>query len=535
MKPEALWKRPATKRFSAPKHAEKFDVVVIGGGITGLTSAYLLKQAGKKVAVVERDRIGSGDTGYTSAHLTYVTDLRAAELVDTFGLAAARLVWQAGATAIDAIEGIAADERVECDFRRVPGFLHAPRDGKGSERAALENDLDVARQMGFAVHYESRVPLLACEGLRFPDQAKFDPLKYLAGLAKAVEGDGSRVFENSEVEEVGDDPLHVVVKNHKLATDYVVIATHVPLMGKSGLMSAALLQTKLYSYSSYVIGAKVPRGRLPEACLWDTADPYHYLRVEAGATRDYVVYGGHDHKTGQISYTQPRFDSLVSELREIVPEARPDRQWSGQVVETNDGLPYIGESAENQFVATGFSGNGMTFGTLAAMMARDAVLQRENPWKKLFAVDRKKLRGGTWDYVAENIDFPYYYLKDRLFKTADASTCGIAPGEGKVVQIGGEQVACARDDDGYLHKVSAVCTHMGCLVRWNGGEHTWDCPCHGSRFHLDGKVLAGPAETSLEPVKAAVKSSAKGKSTANGAKPMQTKKKQPSRKIKSRK
>ncbi|MBA4016899.1 MAG: FAD-dependent oxidoreductase [Pirellula sp.] len=534
MKPEPFWKRSALKRFPAPKRAAPFDVVVIGGGITGLTTAYLLKQAGKRVAVLERDRIGSGDTGYTTAHLTYVTDLRAAELVDTFGLPAARLVWQAGATAIDAIEGIVADERVECDFRRVPGYLHAPRKKKRDERAALEKDVDAARQMGFAVRYLPQAPLFDCEGIRFPDQAKFDPLKYLAGLAAAVDGDGSQVFENAEVDEVSDEPLHVTVKKHKLTTDYVVIATHVPLMGKTGMMSAALFQTKLYSYSSYAIGAKVPHGRLPEACFWDTADPYHYLRVEAGAKHDYVIYGGHDHKTGQVTDTQPRFDSLASELREIVPGAVPDRQWSGQVVETNDGLPYIGESAVNQFVATGFSGNGMTFGTVAALMARDAVLKRDNPWKKLFAVDRKKLRGGTWDYLTENIDFPYYYLKDRLLKPADTSARGIAPGCGKVIEIGGEHVACARDDEGTLHQVSAVCTHMGCLVRFNDAEHTWDCPCHGSRFHLDGKVLAGPAETPLEPVKGAAKSKAKPKTTANGASSTRKVTKKPSQKAKSR-
>jgi Rieske Fe-S protein len=171
------------------------------------------------------------------------------------------------------------------------------------------------------------------------------------------------------------------------------------------------------------------------------------------------------------------------------------------VIETNDGLPYMGETAQRQFVATGFSGNGMTFGTIAALMARDAVLGRENPWKKLFSVERKKIRGGTWDYLVENVDFPYYYLKDRLLSTEGTSTSRVKRGEGKLLNLDGERVACSRDADGKLHTVSANCTHMGCIVHWNKAEETWDCPCHGSRFQVDGTVLAGPAESSLEEVK----------------------------------
>ena len=483
------------------KKSGRFDVVVIGGGIVGVTAAYLLKKAGKSVCLLERDRLGSGDTGSTTAHLTYVTDLRLPKLANSFGEKAAARVWQAGAEAIDTIEAIVRDERIDCGFRRVPGYLHAALRGDQDESKTLRSEAEQAAGLGFPARFVDSVPYFARPGIQFSDQAKFHPLKYLAALAAAVDGDGSAVCELSDVSEVRDDPLCVAVGKKEVRAEYVVIATHVPLMGATGLVGATLLQTKLFPYSSYVVGAKVPKGLVPEACFWDTSDPYYYLRVEPGKTTDYVIFGGADHKTGQATDTRRCFDDVQAMLLEIVPRAVPDRQWSGQVIETNDGLPLIGETAKNQFVATGFGGNGMTFGTTAALMARDAVLKRDNPWQKLFAVDRKKVRGGTWDYLTENLDYPYYYLKDRLAGSKGSSTAVVKRGEGRILELDGERVACSRDGDGTLRTVSAYCTHMGCLVRWNGAERTWDCPCHGSRFGPGGDVLAGPAETPLEPVK----------------------------------
>jgi Rieske Fe-S protein len=272
-------------------------------------------------------------------------------------------------------------------------------------------------------------------------------------------------------------------------------------MGKSGMLSAGLFQTKLASFSSYVIGAKVRKNALPYASFCDTSLPYYYLRVDPGESSDYVIFGGQDHKTGQDDHPVRCYENLEEVLHQFIPDARVDCRWSGQVIETNDGLPFIGETAEHQFVATGFAGNGMTFGTLAGMMARDAVLGQANAWSRLFAPARKKLRGGTWRYMKENVDYPLYLLKDRL-RPKPHSPHSIGAGEGQVIRLDGRPVACSRDKAGKLTKVSAVCTHLGCLVRWNSAERTWDCPCHGSRFHPDGQVLAGPAEDPLEPVRA---------------------------------
>jgi glycine/D-amino acid oxidase-like deaminating enzyme/nitrite reductase/ring-hydroxylating ferredoxin subunit len=504
MSQETYWKSAKVPQYAPLPRSSRFDVAVVGAGITGLTAAYLLKQAGKKVCVLERARIAAVDTGNTTAHLTCVTDTRLTELVRTFGKDKARLTWQAGLTATDAVEHIARTLKIDCSFRRVPGFLHAALDGKRDESKTFQKEAELARELGFTAEYLDHVPLIDKPGIRFADQAKFHPVAYLAGLAKAVHGGGSQIFEQTEVDEVEDaagDRLRVKVGKKHVDCGYLVIATHVPLAGKTGLVNATVFQSKLFPYSSYVVGAKLTPGKYFEATYWDTSDPYYYLRIDRHQGADYAIFGGEDHKTGQEPDPEARYARLEEILRDMMPRAQITHRWSGQVIETNDGLPYIGETAEGQFAATGYAGNGTTFGTLAGMMARDAVLGRENPWQDLFSVNRKKLRGGLWNYVSENVDYPYYMVRDRLARAERDSPEDVGPGEGKVLKLDGQRVACARDDQGQLSLVSAVCTHMGCLVRWNGTERTWDCPCHGSRFHPDGQVLAGPAESPLSPVK----------------------------------
>src|SRR5581483_6829875 len=258
-------------------------------------------------------------------------------------------------------------------------------------------------------------------------------------------------------------------------------------------------QTKLYLYTSYAMSARIPKEAAPEASFWDTADPYNYLRVDHRRHFAVAILGGEDHKTGQ-SDPEKSYARLAKRFKKWFPNAAIDHQWSGQVVETPDGLPYIGQTAEKQFAATGFAGNGMTFGTLGAMMALDAVERRKNPWRDLFDVNRKKV-SGTLDYLAENKDYPFYLLRDWLAPAEKKSVQSLRPGRGKILSVNGKKAAAYRDDKGKISVCSAVCTHLGCIVHWNDAEKTWDCPCHGSRFAPTGEVLAGPAETSLEKIK----------------------------------
>ncbi len=489
-----MTRRPALDRDLA------VDVAVIGAGITGLTAAYLLKRAGFTVAVIDRRRAGGVDSGHTTAHVTCVTDLELSEMVRAFGRDHAQAVWDGGMAAVDQIETIVDDERIDCEWVRVPGYKHAPRGGAPSEADVqrLREEAALAADLGFDAAYVDAVPFVGTPGVEVAHQAKFHPRKYLAALATLIEGDGSHVFEHSESGEVSDSPLRVEANGHTITSGHVVIATHTPVMGKAGLMSALALQTKLYLYTSYVVGGRLPAGAVPEACFWDTADPYHYLRVDRRHGFDYAIFGGQDHKTGQAADPSACFHALEETARALLPELDITHRWSGQVIETNDGLPFIGETASRQFAATGYAGNGMTFGTLAGMMARDYVLGRKNPWQELFDVGRTKVKGGAWDYIKENIDYPYYMIRDWLAGPHGTSLRALKPGQGLILELNGEQVAAYRNPRGKVTLLSPTCTHLGCRVEWNDAESTWDCPCHGSRFAPTGAVMSGPAESPLE-------------------------------------
>ena len=487
-----------TKRFGAIDKTVTVDALIVGGGITGLTTAYLLRRNGLSVGVVERGRFGRIDTGHTTAHLTAVTDMPLHKLVENFGRDHAQAVWDAGAGAIEQIEENVARENIECEFTRIPGYLHLPIEGDSKENSeSLRKIAQLANEFGFDAAYEGSIPHMQRAGVRFADQAKFHPIKYLAALADKIPGDGSYLWEESKASEFDAKRRRAKVSGHWVNYGALVLATHNPLLGESGLVCCIMFQTKLALYTTYAIGARIPHGSISIASFWDTSDPYHYLRVDRAEDADYAILGGEDHKTGQVVETERCYQRLQKSLGKIAPDAQVDHHWSGQVIETNDGLPFIGESDPGQFISTGFSGNGMTFGTLAAMMAADWVAQKKNPWIDLFAPSRKKLKGGAWDYLKENADYPYYFVKTRLAAAEGESLGNVGKNEGKILKLNGKKMAVYRDADGNVTKRSAVCTHMGCIVRWNSAEKTWDCPCHGSRFQPDGAVISGPAETPL--------------------------------------
>jgi glycine/D-amino acid oxidase-like deaminating enzyme/nitrite reductase/ring-hydroxylating ferredoxin subunit len=488
----------AIKRFPRLQKNVRVDVLVIGAGITGITAAYLLKKAGLSAALIERERVASIDTGHTTAHLTYVTDVELQELARNFGNDHAQATWDAGAVAIDEIERIVQEEAIECEFTRVPSYVHVyARDFSQKEIYSLKKEASLATKLGFDAAYLKSAPYFNLPAVRFANQAKFHPRKYLRSLVEKIPGDGSHVFEKSAATEFDAKKRRAKVNRSWIDFDRVIMATNNPLVGLASIIEATLLQTKLSLYTSYALGGRLPSNTLPEALFWDTREPYDYLRVDQGRGFDYIVYGGEDHKTGQKRATQKAFVRLLGRLKKIIPEAHVDHRWSGQVICTPDGLPYIGENAEHQFVATGYCGNGITFGTVGAFMARDWATQRKNPWTNLFAVDRKKIKGATWNYLRENKDYPYYMIKGWITRPEANSVRELKCGQGMIIGSRGKKVAAYRDCTGKLYKLSPVCTHLGCLVRWNPAESTWDCPCHGSRFKPSGEVIAGPAEEAL--------------------------------------
>ncbi|HKY22220.1 MAG TPA: FAD-dependent oxidoreductase [Vicinamibacterales bacterium] len=494
-------------RFSALKEDIAVDVLVVGAGITGITAAYLLKRAGCHVALVERDRCLSGETSYTTAHLSCVTDTPLSHLVKNFGQDHAQATWDAQLAAIDTIDRNVWREQIKCQFEWVPGYLFDRTDGdRPAEPNAVSIDLlreaDLAVELGFDAEYMKCAPLFHRPAVRYENQAKFHPRKYLLALLRLLSGTkGCQIYEGTEIEEIDGTPITATIAGgHRIHCEHVLIATHVPLKGKSGLLPATLLQTKIAPYTSYAVAGWVPRGTAPEALFWDTGDPYDYLRVDRRHDHDFVIFGGDDHKTGQVEETSPCFGRLEQRIKQLLPEISITHRWSGQVVETNDGLPYIGETAERQFVATGFSGNGMTFGTLSAMMFTDYVTGQTNPWAELFDPGRTKIKGGLWNYLKENKDYPYYLIRDRFAGKGGHSLRTIKRGTGEVIDVSGQPAAVYRGLDSQIYVRSAVCTHMGCYVHWNDAERTWDCPCHGSRFKVDGDVIAGPAKAPLSPI-----------------------------------
>jgi glycine/D-amino acid oxidase-like deaminating enzyme/nitrite reductase/ring-hydroxylating ferredoxin subunit len=477
------------------------DVLVIGGGITGITAAWLLASRGIDVVLVEREDFATRDTGHTTAHLTYMTDTRLSDLVASVGRSDALLSWRAGFEAMDCIRRAVDEERIDCDLKTVPGYLVAAEGSDlKAEASHLAEEVETARIGGFPVSFIEQAPVTKRPAIHFPDQMEFHPLRYLRGLLHSAEGKGARVFAHSEAGEFDAKQKRVKVGGHWIGCRNVVIATHVPLQGSAGMLGAALLQTKLALYSTYAVGARIPLHQVREMIWSDTADPFLYLRMQRLGDSGYAILGGEDHKTGEIEENEERYRRLELALAGFLPEAVVTHRWSGQVVETVDGLPYIGATDDWQFISTGFSGNGMTFGTLAGMMAEAWVGDRATPWDELFSPGRKT-PSSVMTYLEENAAFPVRLVSDRL-KVRKGNPETLAPGEGKLMMHEGQCTAACRNASGELHLCSPVCPHLGCFVAWNAAESTWDCPCHGSRFTAEGRVIGGPAESDLRSLKA---------------------------------
>jgi glycine/D-amino acid oxidase-like deaminating enzyme/nitrite reductase/ring-hydroxylating ferredoxin subunit len=469
------------------------DVCIVGAGIAGLTTAYLLSRAGKRVAVVDDGPVAGGMTQMTTAHLTNQLDDRYFELEKLHGREAARLAADSHTAAIDRIETIVKQEHIECDFTRLDGYLFL---AEGDRRETLERELDAAHRAGLrAVEMLERAPFTSFDTgpcLRFPSQGQFHPLKYLARVAEAIHHEGSRIYTGSHADQIeGGVPALVHVGRHVVTADAVVVATNVPVNDR------VAIHTKQAPYMTYVIGARVPHGAVPQVLSWDTGDPYHYIRLY----EDVLIIGGEDHKTGQANDTPERYARLEKWARARFPMmGEVELNWAGQVMETQDYLAFIGRNPmdhENVYVATGDSGMGITHGTIAGMLLSDLILGRENPWAALYDPSRVRVRAAG-DFARENSNVALQYA-DWLTGGDVSSAEEIPAGSGAIVRRGLEKLAVYRDEEGRLHERHAKCPHLGCVVHWNAAETTWDCPCHGSRFDRYGKVINGPANTDLPP------------------------------------
>ena len=467
------------------------DVCIVGAGIAGLTTAYTLARAGKSVIVLDDGPIGGGETGRTTAHLTWALDDYYVEIEKMLGADAARIAAESHRSAVDRVEAIVKEERIACDFERVDGYWFAarPEDGR-----LLDAEAAAARRAG-AGHVERvgtvpGLPFQPAAALRFVNQGQFHPLKYITGLAGAIVRLGGRIHCGSHVSDFEKKPRRPQVKTsdkHAVTADAVVFATNSPVN------DWVTMHTKQSAYRTYVVAVRIPRGSVPRGLYWDTERPYHYVRLAADTNGEsLLIVGGEDHKTGQAHELEARFGALLSWTRRHFPMAGDIAyRWSGQVLEPNDYMAFIGRNPgdENVFIATGDSGNGMTHGTIAGMLIPDLILGVENRWAALYDPARVTARA-TVPFVRENINVAAQYA-DWLTPGEVSSPDEIKPGTGAVMRQGTKKFAVYRDDDGTVHIRSAVCTHLYCIVDWNSLEKTWDCPCHGSRFTPEGEVVTG--------------------------------------------
>ncbi|MCC6574482.1 MAG: FAD-dependent oxidoreductase [Planctomycetes bacterium] len=490
MERKPLWfSSPPSPALPALQGDLEVDVAVVGGGVAGLTAALLLQTSGKSVTLIDARRIGHGETGASTAHLTEILDTRYYRLESSFGEKGAALAAEASRAAINQIEGLALkSEDGGCGFARVPGYLFAQSRFQADE---LGHELDAMSRIGVNATWVEKTPLPGrIKGaLKIERQAQIDPLTYLNHLAQRFIAAGGKIYENTPMTGYHDgEPCRIETPAGVIKARDVLMATQVPVSNR------VFIHTKVAAYRSYAICGRVDGRNIEAGLYWDMYDPYHYIRTYTDGKKTYLIVGGEDHKTGQEPDTQERFRKLEAYTARRFGRVAISHRWSGQIIETHDGLPFLGLNSASQhtYIATGYAGNGMTFGTMGAMIFADAVRGLHNPYAELFQATRVKPLALAGAYLTENLDFPYHFAADRLRPGEINNADEIAPGDGKLLRVNGKMLAVSRREDGQLDVLSAVCTHLGCHVHWNTAERTWDCPCHGGRYSADGAILNGP-------------------------------------------
>lgn len=490
----SLW-QSKTDRPTYPRLTQDIqtDVVIIGAGITGLTTALLLKRAGKNVVILERESVGYGTSGNTTAHISTMIDHGYRALEKSVGTDGIRLIARSLLEAVDCIEQCVKEYCLDCSFRRVQGYYYTEKEQDVEE---IRKEYEAALAAGLPVTLTKEIPLpfpvaLAIQADR---QGQIHASSYLDSLSRIVDGDGGAVFEHSPALRIVEgEPVTVETEVGSVKCNAIVHATHTPL-------GINVLHTAVAPYRSYALAAQL-NGPCPDGLYWDTEDPYNYIRKQETPEGDLLIVGGKDHKTAHGLETE-HFDRLEAYTRSRFDVKEITHYWSSQYYDPVDGIPFIGKNpqSEHAYIATGFSGDGIPFGTLSGIILADLILDHENQYAHLYRPVRIKL-SGVRHFLAENLDVAKNFLLDRLTRQNEEALQNLAPETGAVLKLDGQSVAAYRDSGGALHTCSAVCTHMKCIVHWNEAEKTFDCPCHGARYDVNGKVLEGPTTYNLSEVR----------------------------------
>ena len=476
------------------------DVVVVGSGIAGLSIAYELSRCGHSVVVIDRGGIGTGMTARTTAHLATELDDRYSELIDVRGEDQARLYHDSQVAAVNRIEAICRDEGIDADFRRLDGYLIPTEDGPIAD---LQKEFEACKAIGAEVEWADRAPIPGLESgrcLRFPNQGRFHPTRYLAGLAAAIVARGGRLFAGTA--HVGDeekeDGVRITTEGGPvIRAGAAVFATNSPTNNKVEIHS------KQVPDRTYVIAGRVPKGSVPDALVWDTYEAYHYVRIQAVSdSEDLLIVGGEDHRSGEADDMAERFARLADWTRKRYPGfGKADYSWSGQVLEPIDFMPFSGRNPGNRniYIHTGDSGQGITNGVAGSLTILPLIIGEDSRYAALFDPARKSpsSTAALGEFVRGQIG-AVRNLAEHLGPGELGSIDDLKPGEGGILRRGLHKVAAYRDKEGTVIERSAACTHLGCIVHWNSFERCWDCPCHGSQFAVDGQVLNGPATRPLD-------------------------------------
>lgn len=474
----------------------QYDVIIVGGGITGISTALLLQEAGKSCLVLEASNLGFGTTGGTTAHLNTLLDTPYTTIGKNFNKEHAKAVAGAAAEAIRLIRRNIDRYGIDCGFAEADAYLFAQDEKQEKE---LEEIVAASSDAGLDMEYVSDlpVPVPYTRVAKAAGQAQFHPLWYVYGLAAAFEKAGGVIVQDCRVTgAANNEAVEVQTTKGVFKGSDLIYATHIP-------PGINLLHLRCAPYRSYAMAVTLDNDRYPEDLAYDMHDPYHYYRTQLVNGRRYLIAGGEDHKTGHEENTEQCFLRLEAHVRKYFSVKEVVYKWSSQYFEPADGLPYIGHlpgHPEHIYVATGFGGNGMTYSSVAALTLREILLKEEEHYAGLFNPNRLKPIAGFANFISHNADVIRQFAGKWFSGEELAQTADLAPGEGKIVNYNKEKIALYKDENGTLHAVNPLCTHMKCEVQWNAAEKSWDCPCHGARYSYDGRLLTGPADTGLEQI-----------------------------------
>lgn len=495
----SLWQDSIELYESSKKGDQKiiYDAVIIGGGITGISTAFLLQQEGKNCLLLESANIGFGTTGGTTAHLNTLLDTPYTTIRKKFGREDTKYVARAVQNAVAWIHQNITRFHIDCGFSGAYAFLFAQDEDQEKELADI---YEATEEAGVDIEYadEIPVPVPFIKAMKVKGQAQFHPLKYLYALAEEFEKAGGTILQNCRVTGVeNNDVVRVESAKGNYKAKNIIYATHIP-------PGVNLLHLRCTPYRSYAVALTLKKNNYPNDLAYDMYDPYHYYRAQKVNGKNFLIVGGEDHKTGQLENTDYCFTKLESHARQYFDVEEVHYKWSSQYFEPADGIPYIGHlpgQPENIFVATGYGGNGMVFSAVAALTFNEILLNGENKFSKLFDPNRLKPIAGFTNFIKHNADVAKLFVGKWFSREDLHQFAELAPGEGKVVVFNKNKIGLYKDDEGVLHAINSTCKHLKCEVKWNMTERSWDCPCHGARYSYEGKMLTGPADKDLEAIR----------------------------------